>query len=574
MRKYTTSKQEPLESNVRGPRIHLSALGAFDLVAISAWPNVSGVGGIFAGFQLHGVFAVLGVLDVALVGRRLVGGKDVAAGVAFLCAHVNDLVGRHHLVDQRPPEPPAQLRHDDVAVAQQVDVEVDVGDGLAGNVDLRDMGRQEADNLGHGRDLERGANHNDQVHLVPVVFREAAGEFVGQGFAEKGNVGLHDARAGDVVVRVLVRAVVARPAPPLLLGAGGPLPLRGGAAGGLERREAPGALGDLAGPDVREDVLAPDLVAALDAAGGAERAVVNVLGVVGEELAALVEHGQELVGGRVPLGGRDDVLGDRVEDGRVLLEHVNVEDLLRVAQAQVLQLGVQAGPLGSEVGDAQGGGDAGAGDDDDVAALFDEADGIVHRVVARQLGPLGQLPRDGQREEAEVGIVGLAVEKGGRPDAESAEELLGAVATGIDGALAEDGRALFTQFATQPAGLLWRASVWSCGIHSTVVRQFLQRILKQRIRLPRVAHVCDPLLELGKRDVDGGLLDLLDCGIVRQAVEGICVRLAALRKGHALFACGRPLHLGLPIVVSTLSAASLRVKDLVRWASLGRKKRE
>lgn len=128
---------------------------------------------------------------------------------------------------------------------------------------------------------------------------------------------------------------------------------------------------------------------------GLDLEVVNVLRVVGQELAALVQHGDELVGGRVAVGVGDNVLGDRVEDGGVLLEDVNVKDLLRVVEAEVLELGVEAGALGAEVRDAQRGGDARAGDEDNVVALADEVNGVINRVVVANLGALGELARDG-----------------------------------------------------------------------------------------------------------------------------------------------------------------------------------
>ena len=63
-----------------------------------------------------------------------------------------------------------------------------------------------------------------------------------------------------------------------------------------------------------------------------------------------MKHGDELVRRCVAVRGRHNVLGDRVEDGGVILEHVNVEHLLRVVESKMLELGVKTRPLGAEIG--------------------------------------------------------------------------------------------------------------------------------------------------------------------------------------------------------------------------------
>lgn len=133
------------------------------------------------------------------------------------------------------------------------------------------------------------------------------------------------------------------------------------------------------------------------------------------------------MGRRELVGGREDVLGHRVEDGRVIAEDVNVEDLLRVvdAQPQLLQLRVEPGLLGAEIGDAERRGDAGPRQDHDVARLLEQVHGIVDRVVRHDLGPLGQLSGHGQGEQAEVGLVRTALEKVRRTDAKGRQHLLG-----------------------------------------------------------------------------------------------------------------------------------------------------
>ena len=57
-----------------------------------------------------------------------------------------------------------------------------------------------------------------------------------------------------------------------------------------------------------------------------------------------------------------DVAGQLVEDARVVVEVVDVEDLLGLVVAHLAQARVEARVLGAEVGDAEAGGDAGAGD--------------------------------------------------------------------------------------------------------------------------------------------------------------------------------------------------------------------
>lgn len=132
--------------------------------------------------------------------------------VSFEGAHVNDLVLGHHFVLKRPAEATAQLGDDSVAVTKKVNVKVDVGDGLSRDIDLRNVRGQPAHNLGDRGDLEGCADDDDEINLVAVVFGEAAGELVGQSLAEEGNIGLHDASGGDVVLgRVVVRRVICRP---------------------------------------------------------------------------------------------------------------------------------------------------------------------------------------------------------------------------------------------------------------------------------------------------------------------------------------------------------------------------
>jgi len=166
--------------------------------------------------------------------------------------------------------------------------------------------------------------------------------------------------------------------------------------------------------------------------------IVDVLRVVGQQLALVLQQLDEGVGRGEAVVVGEDVAGDRVEDGRVLAEDSDVEDLLGVVQTEVLKLGVQTGALGSEVRDTERSRDAGAGEDDDVVALVQERHGVVDRVVLGQLGPLGQLPGEGQAEKGVVGIVFAALQKGGRTYAKGGQQLLGRDGAGADGPLAKD----------------------------------------------------------------------------------------------------------------------------------------
>lgn len=133
------------------------------------------------------------------------------------------------------------------------------------------------------------------------------------------------------------------------------------------------------------------------------------------------------MGRRELVGGGEDVLGHRVEDGRVITEHLNVEDLLRVvdAQPQPLQFRVEPGLFGAEIGDAERRRDAGPRQHHDVARLLEQVHDVVDGVVRHDLGSLGQLPGHGQGEQAEVGLVRTALKKVRRTDAKGRQHLLG-----------------------------------------------------------------------------------------------------------------------------------------------------
>ena len=83
--------------------------------------------------------------------------------------------------------------------------------------------------------------------------------------------------------------------------------------------------------------------------------VVNVLSEVGKEFVFLLKEADERVSWGVSVRGREDVLGDGVEDCGIFAENADVKYFLGVAEAEMGKLGVEAGVLGAEVRDAEAG---------------------------------------------------------------------------------------------------------------------------------------------------------------------------------------------------------------------------
>lgn len=125
----------------------------------------------------------------------------------------------------------------------------------------------------------------------------------------------------------------------------------------------------------------------------------------------------------------------------------------------MLQLGVQTRTSGAEIRDTQGRGNACAGEDDDVFGLIQQLDGIVDRVVLRQLGPLGKLPADSQDQETPIGLIFLALEAFRRADAKGSEKLLGRNDARFDSAAAKLLWAKSTQLVAISDGLVRSAEV-------------------------------------------------------------------------------------------------------------------
>ena len=79
--------------------------------------------------------------------------------------------------------------------------------------------------------------------------------------------------------------------------------------------------------------------------------IVDVLGKVSQQLPRVLEQSNECMGWRESVGGRKDILCHRIENGGVFSEDTNVEDFLRVAQPEMLQLRIESSLFGPEVGD-------------------------------------------------------------------------------------------------------------------------------------------------------------------------------------------------------------------------------
>lgn len=147
-------------------------------------------------------------------------------------------------------------------------------DGLARDVDLRDMRVQERNELADGGDLERSANDNHEVGHLAVDINQATRKLVRERLAEKGNVGLHDAAlAWHVVFGIVGAVVVAGPTSGLLLGTITHELALAAVLGAAAGAGALGTVGKAAGLDVGEDGLAWCLVVAFDAGCGGKRPV-------------------------------------------------------------------------------------------------------------------------------------------------------------------------------------------------------------------------------------------------------------------------------------------------------------
>lgn len=133
---------------------------------------------------------------------------------------------------------------------------------------------QKGDELADGRDFERGSNDDHEVSQIAVDIDQTARELVGERLAKECDVGLHDAAlAGHVVLGIAGAVVVAGATAGLLLGAVAHELALAAVLGATAGGGAFGAVGQTAGLDVGEDLLAWDFVVAFDAGCGGKRAV-------------------------------------------------------------------------------------------------------------------------------------------------------------------------------------------------------------------------------------------------------------------------------------------------------------
>ena len=225
---------------------------------------------------------------------------------------------------QFPPQPPTQLRNNDIAIPQQIDIEIHMRARFPGDIHLWRLSGQKPHHLTHGRHFQARADHQHEIDLVAVVQRQSPAEGIREVFTEEGDVGLHDACDGDFVILVVVVGAVFVVFTLLFVGFGREAAvaafaldaLRADAGGGRLSKGLDTALAarDPAGFEVVVDGGTGDFVGAFQAGGGGEGAValdevrgedagvgfdvVDVLGVVCEELGSVLEEADEGVGGR------------------------------------------------------------------------------------------------------------------------------------------------------------------------------------------------------------------------------------------------------------------------------------
>ena len=185
-------------------------------------------------------------------------------------------------------------------------------------------------------DLQACADDDDQIDKVLIVIRETLRKSIRELFSEEGDVRLHNACFRDVVV-VVGRVGITISATFLVLAILRTLALH--CARRTESAEPRGtvvAAGNPIGSDVGEDRFAGDLVLAFVASRSCERTValnqllredtchrldvVNILGVIGEEFALLLEQVDEFMCRRVSIYVGEDVLSNLKEDAWIFFE--------------------------------------------------------------------------------------------------------------------------------------------------------------------------------------------------------------------------------------------------------------
>lgn len=63
--------------------------------------------------------------------------------------------------------------------------------------------------------------------------------------------------------------------------------------------------------------------------------IVNILCEVGEQFALFLKEMDKCVRRRKFVARREDIVGNRIENARILPEELDVEDLLRIAETEV-----------------------------------------------------------------------------------------------------------------------------------------------------------------------------------------------------------------------------------------------
>ena len=111
------------------------------------------------------------------------------------------------------------------------------------------------------------------------------------------------------------------------------------------------------------------------------------------------------MGRGVFFGRREDVLGDRVENARIFSKELDVEDFLRIREAEVFKSRVETGIFGSEVGDPKRGRYTSTSQDNNIPRLLQQPRSIIQRIPLRQLNPLLQLPRDADAQQRIVLLI-------------------------------------------------------------------------------------------------------------------------------------------------------------------------
>lgn len=263
---------------------------------------------------------------------------------------------------QLPASPPRQLCHNDITIPKNIDVELQMTNGRTRDVHLWDLA-QKWNDFGDGRNFKRRADDDDKIDEVFVMFGEALRESRRKLLAKEGDVWFHDSSFRELVIRVIAAGAIIAAVPfahTLLLSSAvqRALALRTCIAeGSVDESNALLASWDGVGFDIGEDGIARDLGAALGAAGCGERTValdklvgwyasptfkvIDVLGVVCEKFAFIMEELDESVGWGESLGFGQDVFGNAVENFGVFAEEFDVKDFLRIAETEVFEFRVK-----------------------------------------------------------------------------------------------------------------------------------------------------------------------------------------------------------------------------------------